>query len=325
MRTITHRIAILDYPGSLQSAVHGLAEMIGLADRLCRTRGETVRLEATVIGMEALSAAGTPAGILAETTYAAVVVPPTLDRDAIDIAASDAIGRWLQGAHAHGAVLCSACAGAFLLGGAGVLDHRPVTTHWQLADTLQARFPAARVNAGCILVDDGDVITAGGLMAWVDLGLELVARFVHPALMRELGRVLVVDTAPREQRFYQSFIPRLDHGDAAILKIQHMLQRSYVEGLSVHALADAAHMSERSFLRRFDAATGLTPVRYLQRLRMQKACELFETSARPVEAIAHAVGYEDVSAFRKVFVRTMGLTPREFRRRFGGPAAGAMR
>jgi transcriptional regulator GlxA family with amidase domain len=181
------------------------------------------------------------------------------------------------------------------------------------------------VNAGRILVDDGDVITAGGLMAWVDLGLELVARFVHPALMRELGRVLVVDTAPREQRFYQSFIPRLDHGDDAILKVQHMLQRSYAEGMSVHALADAAHMSERSFLRRFDAATGLTPVRYLQRLRIQKACELFETSARPVEAIAHAVGYEDVSAFRKVFVRTMGLTPREFRRRFGHPVAAPAR
>jgi len=314
MPPVEHRIAIVDYPNALQSAVHGLAEMIGLADRLCRARGEPVRLEATVIGMAALARV--------EPRFAAVVLPPSLHRDAIDADATQAIGRWLQAAHGQGAVLCSACAGAFLLGAAGVLDDRPVTTHWQLAAALQTGHPAARVRAEHILIDDGDVITAGGLMAWVDLGLELVARLVHPALMRELGRVLVVDTAPREQRFYQSFLPRLDHGDAAILKIQHLLQREHAGVVSVSALAQAAHMSERSFLRRFDAATGLTPVRYLQRLRIQKACELFETTTRPVEAVAHAVGYEDVSAFRKVFVRIMGLTPQAFRRRFGRPASG---
>jgi len=315
MTLLEHRIAIVDYPGALQSAVHGLAEMIGLADRLCRTRGEAVRLVATVVGMHEL-------GML-EAGFSAIVLPPTLDRDAVDGATGEAIGHWLDAAHRNGAVLCSACAGAFLLGATGVLDRRPVTTHWQLAAALQARFPAAKVTPGHILIDDGDVITAGGLMAWVDLGLELVARFVHPALMRELGRVLVVDTAPREQRFYQSFVPRLDHGDAAIVRIQHMLQRTYAERLSVQRLAEAAHMSDRSLLRRFDAATGMTPVRYLQRLRIQKACELFEASSQPVEAIAHAVGYEDVSAFRRVFARTMGLTPREFRRRFGRPSAGA--
>lgn len=314
MHITEYRIAIVDYPGALQSAVHGLAEMIGLAERLCRTRGEAVRLVASVVDMEALATL--------ETEYAAVVLPPTLDREAVDIATGEALGGWLKAAHQQGAVLCSACAGAFLLGGAGVLDHRPVTTHWQLADALQARFPAAKVAPAHILIDDGDVITAGGLMAWVDLGLELVARFVHPALMRELGRVLVVDTAPREQRFYQSFVPRLDHGDAAIVRVQHLLQRTYAERTSVQGLANAAHMSGRSFLRRFDAATGMTPVRYLQRLRIQKACELFEASTQPVETIAHAVGYEDVSAFRRVFARIMGLTPREFRRRFGHDATG---
>ncbi len=301
-------IAILDYPDALQSAVHGLAEMIGLADRLCCERGEAVRLAARVVGIDALTHE-------ADTAFAAIVLPPSLHHAAID-EVGDQVRHWLAHAHGQGAVLCSACAGAFLLGASGALDGRPVTTHWQLAEALQARFPDAHVAAEHILIDDGDIVTAGGLMAWVDLGLELVARFVHPALMRELGRLLVVDTAPREQRFYQRFVPRLDHGDRSILAIQHGLQRRFAEPVSVPALASEAHLSERSFLRRFTAATGLTPVRYLQRLRVHKACELLESSLLVVDAIARAVGYEDVSAFRKVFVRTMGLTPREFRRRF---------
>jgi transcriptional regulator GlxA family with amidase domain len=309
MTPTEHCIAILDYPEALQSAVHGLAEMIGLADRLCREQDAPVRLTAQVVGMDGLAREDAP--------FAAIVVPPTLHRGAPGPVALEPIIRWLAQAHARGTVLCSACAGAFLLGACGVLDHRQVTTHWRLAGELQARVPAARVAAEHILVDAGDVITAGGLMAWVDLGLELVARFGSPTLMRALGRDLVVDTAPREQRFYQRFIPRLDHGDAAILSIQQALQRDSAGPVSVAALAAGAHMSERSLLRRFAAATGLSPVRYLQCLRVQRACELFEAGGRPVEVVAHAVGYEDVSAFRKIFARQMGLAPREFRRRFG--------
>lgn len=302
-------IAIIDYPGALRSAVFGLAELFGLADAICRRRGLPLRLSTVVVDGTAL--ADTPV-----VGHAAAVLPPTLTHEAL-AAIDPALLAWLRAAHARGTLMASACAGAFVLGEAGLLDGRPVTTHWRLADTLAERFPAARVQAEAILVDDGDLLTAGGLMAWVDLGLELVARFAGPAVMRELGQVLVVDTAPREQRFYRRFTPRLDHGDGAIRQAQRHLQADYAGPVSVAALAAEVHLSERSLLRRFVRATGHTPLQYLQRLRIGQACERLETGDTPVEGVARQVGYEDVSAFRRIFVREMGLTPRAFRARFG--------
>ena len=153
-------------------------------------------------------------------------------------------------------------------------------------------------------------------MSWVDLGLELVAQFTKTSTMRQLGKMLVVDTGGREQRYYQSFSPKWDHGDLAIVKAQQILQSRYKNGVSVKFLAEVAHLTERTFLRRFVKATGLKPNEYLQRIRIQKACELLEETNIPFEKIGFDVGYGDISACRKVFVKIMGLSPSAFRQRF---------
>jgi transcriptional regulator GlxA family with amidase domain len=125
-----------------------------------------------------------------------------------------------------------------------------------------------------------------------------------------------VDTRPREQSYYQSFSPKLDHGDEAIIKAQHQLQRNFQQTVVIQQLADQSHLTGRTFLRRFVKATGLKPTQYLQRLRIQKACEIIETSTTSFEKIAAEVGYEDLSAFRKTFTKITGQTPTEFKKRF---------
>jgi transcriptional regulator GlxA family with amidase domain len=208
------------------------------------------------------------------------------------------------------------CAGAFLLAETGLLAGRPATTHWALREAFAARFPEVRLDTDRLIVDDGDLITAGGVMAWVDLGLRLIERYLGPSVMLATARFFLVDPGGREQRFYSPFAPVLTHGDAAVLKVQRWLQVRGGDRVSLEAMARKAALGERTFLRRFQKATGLTPIVYVQHLRVGKARELLEASDHSIDEIAWQVGYEDTGAFRKVFQRVMGLTPGEYRRRF---------
>jgi transcriptional regulator GlxA family with amidase domain len=244
-----------------------------------------------------------------------VILPPNIV-DEYFLSPEAVLNQWIVKQHKQGAVICAVCAGTFILAETGLLNNRPATTHWGLSNQLQTLFVEVKVNSEKIIINDGDLITAGGLMSWMDLGLELVAQFLTPAVMRQLGKFLIIDTAPREQRYYQSFNPRFDHGDDVIHKIQTHLHAKYHTRLTVASLANKSHLSERTFARHFIQATGFKANEYLQRLRIQKVCELLESTKKTFEAIAYDVGYEDVSACRKSFVKIIGLTPKEFRRRF---------
>ena len=167
-----------------------------------------------------------------------------------------------------------------------------------------------------LLIDDGDIISAGGMMAWTDLGLKLVDRFLGPTVMCDTARFFLVDPPGREQRYYSVFSPDLTHGDPAVLKVQHWLQATGAQDMSLAALAARAGLEERTLLRRFRKATGLTPIDYCQRVRVGKAREMLQFGHLAIDAIAWEVGYGDPGAFRKVFHRITGLTPGEYRRRF---------
>lgn len=224
--------------------------------------------------------------------------------------------RWLLDRHAQGATLASNCGGAFALAATGLLAGRPATTHWFFAEQFRERFPEVRLESDRMVIDDGDIVTAGGLMAWTDLGLRIVERLLGPTVMMETARFLLIDPGGREQRNYASFAPRLTHGDEAVLKAQHLLQAKEGRVGGVSELAAEAGLEERTFQRRFKAATGMTPIEYSQHLRVGKSRELLEFTRRTVDQIAWSVGYEDAAAFRKLFHRITGLSPNEYRQRF---------
>ena len=304
------KLAIIDYPGALKSAVFGLNELFMLANRLCAEHLPSVQFECEIIAV-------TSTGDIAanKQRYNAIILPPSID-NIFYPEPSCQLKNWLIKKHQQGSMLCSACAGAFILAATGLLDKREATTHWGLVNEFRRLHPEVSLNVSKILVNDQDMITAGGMLSWVDLGLELVAQFATPHIMRQLGKTLVVDTGQREQRYYQQFSPRLTHGDELILKVQQKLQTDYAQIIKIRALAEFCCLTERTFLRRFFKATGLNPSEYLQRLRIQKACGLLESVTDSFAVIASKVGYDDINACRKIFVRIMGLTPREFRKRF---------
>ncbi len=302
-------VAIMAYPGCLLSAVHGLEEMLWMANRVCAESQQPYRFECHLLSWppERHSENGGP--------YAVIVLPPSRERG-FELKTPPELSDWLRSQHQQGSILASACAGLFLLADTGLLTHKVITTHWGLAELFQQRYPQLQLHTDDILINQGDIITAGGMMSWIDLGLELIAQFASPAMMRQVGKLLVVDTGAREQRYYQQFTPNFLHSDDMVVALQHRIHRHFAEHLTVAELAGQARVAERTMQRRFLKATGLNPLQYLQRVRIQKACDWLESSSQPFEWVAHQVGYEDAGACRKVFIKVMGLTPGDFRRRF---------
>jgi transcriptional regulator GlxA family with amidase domain len=300
-------IGIFNYPGAQRAAVYGLADLFETANRLYSEENECS--ESRTIDVCIIDSIADHKEMLST-----IILPPSLADDTAMHDAQSLVA--LRQLHQKGTLVCSVCAGAFVLAQTGILNGRTITTHWALAGRFRELYPDIQLDTDKIVIDDGEIITAGGLMAWTDLGLKLVDRYLGASTMLATARFMLVDPGGREQRFYSVFSPSLMHGDEPILKVQHWLQREYKGAITVNEMAEKALLSKRTFIRRFQQATDLSPSQYLQHLRVGKARSLMESSKMTVDKIAWEVGYNDTSAFRRTFQKLMGLTPQEYRYRF---------
>jgi len=311
-------IGLLLYPGAQRAAVHGLTDLFTVANRVAAELG-AVELPQIRVSHWQVDEAGLlqwveDSGSEVATALRVMIIPPSLD----SAPNAELLARHrlpLNQLHGRGTVLASVCIGVFFIAASGLLDGRPACTHWNYVQALAQRFPLVRVEANQPLLDDGDIMTSAGLMAWTELGLRLLERFMGVTVARETARYLAVEPveAPLPGALFN---PRLDHGDEAVLKVQHWLQGDGGQDADLAAMAACAGLEQRTFLRRFRAATGLRPTEYCQQVRVGRACRLLEFTRRNVEQIAWGVGYQDPGAFRKVFQRITPLTPSEYRRRF---------
>lgn len=314
-------IGIVNFPGAQLAAVLGMADLFMTAEQLARRAGgppEEARLR--VSRWEWLSGDASPVrvfdtGPVGEGSPDVLVLPPGLGEPVTREDAARYAG-WLRDRHASGTALGSICKGAFLLGETGLLSGRTVTTHWTYAEEFQTRFPQVHVDIDRLLIDDGDILTAGGVMAWTDLALRLVDRFLGSAAMLDTARAFLIDPPGREQSYYSAFAPRVNHGDAAILRVQRWMEDPDAGSFDLAALVARSGLEERTFLRRFQKATGLTTTEYVQRLRVGRASTLLQQGNLSAEQVAWEVGYTDPGAFRKVFTKIVGLSPADYRKRF---------
>ncbi|HZO07534.1 MAG TPA: helix-turn-helix domain-containing protein [Solirubrobacterales bacterium] len=229
---------------------------------------------------------------------------------------------WLRRMYEGGATLCSACTGGMLTAETGLLDGQEATAHWITVTPFRRRHPEVRLRPEEALVvsgEDGRLVTSGASTAWHDLLLYLVARYVGPATAQALARFQLVQWHSDGQDAFASFEPPTDHEDAAVLAAQRWIAANYAVAAPVEEMAAVAELAPTTFKRRFKAATEMTPIAYVQQVRVEKAKRRLETSADPVEEIAWAVGYDDPAAFRRLFKRTTRLTPGAYRRRFRLP------
>lgn len=229
---------------------------------------------------------------------------------------------WVQRMHGRGAALCSACSGVFPLAETGLFDGRDATVHFNFARAFAAAFPAVRIHPERVLVVSGprdELICSGASNTWHDLALYLIARHIGATTAQNVARNFALQW---HQDGLTPFIPfegKQDHGDAEIAAAQSWLAEHFSVAGPVEAMIARSKLAERTFKRRFTAATGLAPLEYVQRLRVEDAKRRLERTEAPVDEIGWRVGYEDAAFFRRLFRRTTGMAPGAYRRRFGLP------
>ena len=218
-------------------------------------------------------------------------------------------------------LVAASCYGTFVLAESGLLNGLPATTTWWLAHEFQQRYPDVLLDADKTLVDSGRAITAGAMTAHTDLSLHVLRRLGGVALARSVSGIMLVDGARTSQRPFMSV--QKDYTEPLIQRSIEWMSGKMALPIAIDDLANAMHVSYRTLNRRFIEITGLTPLAYLQALKIERAKELLEGSHSDFEAITASVGYEDVSSFRRLFKRSTGLSPAQYRRQFKGSASSA--
>jgi transcriptional regulator GlxA family with amidase domain len=230
--------------------------------------------------------------------------------------------EWLCRMHERGAVLCSACSGIFLIAETGLFDGKDATVHYDYAPEFAALYPTVPIHPERVLVIAGsrdELVSSGASTTWHDMTLYLIARFAGSTIAQELARMFALQW---HQDGLTPFIPfkgKSDHGDGEIQSAQEWLSKHFSVKNPVDEVIKRSKLSERTFKRRFVSATGLAPIAYVQRLRIEDAKRRLERTDAPVDEISWKVGYEDAAFFRRLFKRTTGLAPGAYRKRFRIP------
>lgn len=327
------RIAILALAESTASVIYGMYDLFKSAGRdwqwiVDGAPGAALMQPQVVSARRGPFLAGNGVSIAPEAMLEDCAKPDIVCVPELLVAPGEAIeGRfdaeiaWLKRRHAEGATIATVCSGALLLAEAGLLEGCEATTHWAYAEVLQTRYPGVKVRTRKALVVDGEgqrLVMAGGGTSFLDLALYLIARNCGIEIAMQVARVNLVDWHDIGQQPFARLARSRQSEDAVIARCQTWIAQNYQAPAPVGALVKLSGLPERSFKRRFQQATGMSPLEYVHTLRLEEAKQMLEAGDEPIEAIANEVGYEDAGFFGRLFKRHVGVTPAQYRRRFGG-------
>lgn len=254
---------------------------------------------------------------IGEVSVPDLVYLPAPEKDFEEAAASNRLYiDWIRECHARGTTVASSCTGALFPAEAGLLDGCRATTHWCHADYFRTRYPEVQWDISRMVVEDGRVITAGGVTAYLNLMIRLAEKFLGREQALVAARFMLVDPDRDSQLPYMVRAQRPSHADSVVQKAQELLSADPGKPIALPKLAACCGVSPRTLLRRFRAALGETPGEYRQGLRIERAKQLLENTDRTVEEIVAEVGYDDSRSFRRLFLQQVGISPRRYRRKY---------
>lgn len=324
-------VSLVAVPGSLSSPITGLYEVLTafpvVAD-FYDSVPPSSPFEVEIVG-ESCTTITAPSGLpitiqrsIREIERTDIIIVSTMAIEAWETGRHCELVDWMKRMHELGALVCSACTGVVVLAETGLLDGRQATTHWSFAPSFQRRFPGVELCVDEVLVTAGEreeLVMAGGAASWQDLALYLIGRFVSPAASQAIAKYELLERHTEGQTPYLPFSPPTQHGDSLVLGLQQWLEANFAVASPVTEMTRKAGLSPRAFERRFRQATGYSPLSYVQRIRIEEAKRRLERTDMPIDQISWEVGYEDASAFRRLFKRTVRATPGAYRRRFSVP------
>lgn len=307
------RIALYICPQTICSSLSMAQDAFSLANRLAGTPcfelerfsldGQPVQLEFAQIQVDG--------GLQLAEQADLLIVPATGSAISKTLESNARLLPWL--ARRDRQQVASLCSSAFLLAAAGLLDGRQATTHWALAEAFSRHFSQVKLRSDLLLTEDGPLFCSGGAQAGLDLCLHLIAQHAGEWLAQQVASTMVIERQRGTQTRFAPLLPNTE--DKTLAPLLAWLREHHAEAIDLNRLAQQAHCSARTLLRRFKQATGLTPGDYLQRLRISVAQQTLADSTQSLEQIASQVGFADRATFAKRFKQLCGETPGAFRKR----------
>lgn len=325
------RIALLALPGSMRSALAGMADMFWLANQVILSNpslNKDISRETPFFDVRIITADGQPVrdvhgriiesdGSFNEPGAFGLIIASGMQLDEqrypVDRAAVSCAARWLRLKYSEGSCIAAACAGSFVLGEAGLLDGRICTTTWWLYPTFAERFPLAKPVWGKTLAEQDNVLTTGGPLSWIDLVIHVVRSHADDELAKLTADMAVADSQPLSQQIYAP-AGFLNSRHPLLAKAENLV-RYQNPAMTVEELAEALNMTTRTLNRKMKALIQESPKEFITRVRIETASVLLESPGKTISQIANACGYGDDTAFRRAFSAIMGMSPGRFRER----------
>ncbi|HEX4736397.1 MAG TPA: helix-turn-helix domain-containing protein [Allosphingosinicella sp.] len=258
-----------------------------------------------------------PFGAIDEVKQTDIVIIPTSGMELdVKLVEHSALLPWLRRHYAQGAYVVGVCMGTAYLAEAGLLDGKVATTHWAMCDEFRERWPNVCWHPEMFVTEDTRLLCSGGVCGSIDVSLYLVEKLCGHEVAMQCAKALLLPMPRILQSGYSMLPVSKEHADERIRSIETWLQQNFREAVPARELAERAGLTERTFARRFKAATGRMPAAYVQALRIEAAKALLEQGDMPIQTISVQIGYEDVGFFRSLFKRSTGMTPVEYRTHF---------
>jgi transcriptional regulator GlxA family with amidase domain len=223
---------------------------------------------------------------------------------------------WIAKQYKQGAEIASMCAGSFMLASSGILAGKTCSTHWALSDNFKELYPDVNLQTDQLITDENGIYTNGGAYSFLHLLMYLVEKFYNRQTAIHCAKYFQIDLDRNLQAEFSIFNGHKKHSDDDILGAQKFLEENYSDKISMEKLSSDLNIGRRNFDRRFIKATGITPLDYLQRIKIEVAKKMFETTRKTVSEIMYEVGYNDVKSFRDVFHRITGLSPIDYKLKY---------
>lgn len=317
---LLHRIQFILVDGMLSTSATLPAEMLRAAQSAADGQRKGHRLEITTLAPRrdpVQTRSGFPLHpdlTLEEASPADIVYVPALWRNPRRILRQNAqVTAWLRRAHEAGAIIAGVGTGCCYMAEAGLLDNRPATTHWHYFDLFEQDYPKVQLKRDYFITQADEIYCAASINSLADLTVHFIQRLYGQSIAHHIERHFSheIRRAYESMRYFEGSTDK--HSDETVLQIQLWLQDNYQQEIKFAELAEHFDMSVRSMNRRFKLATGKTPLRYLQDIRMGIARDLLKTSNLSISEIAYSVGYQDLGHFSALFKKSFSATPHDYR------------
>ena len=245
-----------------------------------------------------------------------MIIPPFKGNPEVVLKKHKGIISWIEQQGLFRGEWASLCYGAYFLAEAGLLKNKRATSHWKAFNDLKSKYPAVQFLPDQIITDHDGIYTSGGAFSSLNLIIYLIEKFCGKEWAISISKDFSIDMDRTTQTHFAIFKGQRKHNDEAIYKAQDFIEQNFLKSITIDTIAAHCHMSRRNFIRRFIAATGLTPLEYIQHLKIEVAKKALENTDEPITSIMFDAGYNDSNTFRGVFKKVAGLTPQAYQKKY---------